>query len=105
MLPVWVLRQCRRLEARQDREGEQLKLSIGSKRFPDIFVLSIQSITWLMTLLQAAAINTMTEAKVKVAINGFGRIGELPEVFSFLVEPLSGKKTRNVLVSKKSKTP
>jgi glyceraldehyde-3-phosphate dehydrogenase/erythrose-4-phosphate dehydrogenase len=47
----------------------------------------------------------MTEAKVKVAINGFGRIGELPEVFSFLVEPLSGKKTRNVLVSKKSKTP
>ena len=58
-----------------------------------------------MTLLQAAAINTMTEAKVKVAINGFGRIGELSEVLSFLVEPLSGKKTRNVLVSKKSKKP
>ena len=47
----------------------------------------------------------MTEAKVKVAINGFGRIGELSEVLSFLVEPLSGKKTRNVLVSIKSKKP
>ena len=29
-------------------------------------------------LRQAAAVNTTTEAKVKVAINGFGRIGELP---------------------------
>jgi glyceraldehyde-3-phosphate dehydrogenase (NADP+) (phosphorylating) len=30
---------------------------------------------------KAVAVNTTTEAKVKVAINGFGRIGKLPGVY------------------------
>ena len=84
MLPVQHMRQCRLLEARQDRKGEVLKLSYlltPGPLGPSLSTWSSRPLIPCHILLQAVAVNTTTEAKVKVAINGFGRIGKLPGVY------------------------
>ena len=69
-----------------------MPFSRGSRAFADPVILTRYSPSILSV--QAAAVNTVTEAKVKVAINGFGRIGawqHLPAKISLTPRHLPAK--------------
>ena len=104
----------RRAQARQGRQGENTchRSSDIAREFPSTRTPSSPPPTRpstrnadlppLHSLLQAAAVNTTTEAKVKVAINGFGRIGASrslqSEHFSLRIPIASQDVSRNAIV-------
>ena len=64
---------CVRIPRQPPRSRYRNRLSIAPPRAPGLTRRPPSPL-----LRQAAAVNTVTEAKVKVAINGFGRIGASP---------------------------